>query len=59
MSDKKEQTFPTWGYHASEPDQIFELKKGEKLPAGWKDTPAAFEKIDEEKPRARRAKAED
>lgn len=37
---KTEETIPTWGYKDGEA-QIFNLKKGEKLPAGWKDTPAA------------------
>lgn len=32
---------PTWGYHATEAAKIFDLKPGEKLPAGWSDHPLA------------------
>lgn len=42
--DDSEKIYPTWGYHRSEPARIFDLKEGEELPSGWKDTPAAFEK---------------
>lgn len=30
---------PTWGYKAGEA-QIFQLREGEDLPAGWADSPA-------------------
>ena len=33
---------PTWGYSATEPAQIFHLAKGESLPEGWYDSPAAI-----------------
>ena len=45
MSDGKA---PTWGYHKTEPAQIFDLAPGEALPAGWADTPAAFAGIPNE-----------
>lgn len=35
-------TTPTWGYHPTKPAEIFELAKGERLPAGWYDSPAAI-----------------
>ena len=35
---------PTWGYQKGKnggvDSKIFQLKKGEKLPSGWVDTPA-------------------
>jgi hypothetical protein len=33
-------TIPTWGYHSDLPPRIFHLATGEKLPAGWHDSPA-------------------
>jgi hypothetical protein len=39
-----EKTYPTWGYHETEPPRVFDLKEGEDLPKGWEDSPAAFEK---------------
>ena len=40
----KDQTAPTWGYQKGKnggvDSKIFQLKKGEKLPSGWVDTPA-------------------
>lgn len=51
---KDEKTYPTWGYHQTEPARIFELGEDESLPKGWEDTPAAFAdkpaKAKEEKP---------
>lgn len=32
-----------WGYRADGAAEIFDLKDGEALPSGWKDTPAAFD----------------
>ena len=53
---KDEKTFPTWGYHETEPARIFLLKDGEDLPAGWEDTPAAFEKDEDGKPKRPRGR---
>lgn len=50
MSDEVKVT-QKWGYHRTEEPKVFDLKEGEKLPAGWEDTPAAFE--GEEKPAAK------
>lgn len=36
--EKPVETVPTWGY-SKDDAQIFELKKGEKLPKGYQDTP--------------------
>ena len=36
MADEK--TTPTWIYKGDE-SKLVELKKGEKLPAGWSDAP--------------------
>ena len=40
----KDQIAPTWGYQKGKSggvdSKIFHLKKGEKLPSGWVDTPA-------------------
>jgi hypothetical protein len=32
-------TFPTYGYKDDGSAQIFDLKEGESLPAGWEPTP--------------------
>lgn len=32
-------TIPTFGYHRTKGAKIFELKPGERLPAGWADRP--------------------
>lgn len=53
---KDEKTFPTWGYHETEPARIFHLKAGEDLPTGWEDTPAAFEKDEDGKPKRPRGR---
>jgi hypothetical protein len=37
MSEQK--TVATYGYHATEAPQIFQLAEGEKLPKGWHDHP--------------------
>lgn len=34
-----------WGYRADGAAEIFELAEGEDLPAGWADTPAAFDGV--------------
>ena len=40
----REPSIPTWGYQKGKNGdvdaKIFQLKKGEKLPSGWVDTPA-------------------
>jgi hypothetical protein len=51
MSDEK--TTPTFGYHKTKAPQIFDLKEGESLPKGWADTPAAFDKPEDEKDEAK------
>lgn len=34
-------SYPTWGFHASEPNRIFDLEvEGGDLPEGWFDSPA-------------------
>jgi hypothetical protein len=44
MSTKNgsDETIPTWGFAASGDAKIFQLPKGEGLPEGWADTPAAY-----------------
>lgn len=44
-----EKIYPTWGYKGSEA-QIFVLREGETLPAGWSDSPATAA-LEEEKPK--------
>jgi hypothetical protein len=36
-----DETTPTWGYKDDGRAQIFELRKREKLPAGWHEKPKA------------------
>lgn len=36
---EQEKGRPTVGYNAKGEPKTFELKQGEKLPAGWSDTP--------------------
>jgi len=36
-------TVAQWGYHRTEPPQIFLLRKDEPLPKGWTDKPGGEE----------------
>ncbi|HZP68364.1 MAG TPA: hypothetical protein VFB29_00345 [Pseudolabrys sp.] len=39
MSEKEAKLVPTYGYHATEEPQIFNIPAGGKLPDGWHDHP--------------------
>jgi hypothetical protein len=51
-----EKIVPTWGYKGSD-SQIFALREGETLPAGWSDSPVTAA-LEEEKPKRGRPKKE-
>lgn len=57
--DRMSEKIPTWGYKGGD-SKLFELEPGEKLPAGWSDSPVAVAELPPEQPRksAKAKKAE-
>lgn len=59
--DRMSEKIPTWGYKGGEA-KIFDLEPGEKLPAGWADSPTAVVELPPEQPKkpakAKKADAE-
>jgi hypothetical protein len=62
MAQEKTTMTPTWGYHRTQEPQIFHLRDGEGLPAGWRDAPypaearqEASDKLADKKPASKKS----